>query len=206
MGHQRPSKTKTKKHSNYYPNIYYSNPNNRLLYLKRNTMSYFQKFKGLSEPLPPSPSLKQVSFVWLGAFLAAATVGFLAHFTKQPLVLGSFGASIFVLFILPDTPFAQPRNVIGGHFISTLVGLVFLHLISPDWWSMALSLATALSLMQLLNVQHPPAGSNPFIVFLVGANWEFLFMPTLLGAILLVLVALLYNNISKDRSFPKYWM
>lgn len=169
-------------------------------------MSYFQKFKGLSAPLPPAPSLNQIGFVWLGAFLAAAVVGFLAYVTKQPLVLGSFGASIFVLFILPDTPFAQPRNVIGGHFVSTLVGLIFLHFIGPDWWSMALSLATALSLMQLLNVPHPPAGSNPFIVFLVGANWEFLFTPTLIGAILLVVVALFYNNLSKERSYPKYWL
>lgn len=169
-------------------------------------MSYFQKFKGVSEPLPPAPSLKQIGFVWLGAFLAATIVGFLAYYTKQPLVLGSFGASIFVLFILPDSPFAQPRNVIGGHFVSTLVGLVFLHYISPDWWSMALSLATALSLMQLLKVPHPPAGSNPFIVFLVGANWEFLFTPTLIGASLLVLVALFYNNLSKERSYPKYWI
>jgi CBS-domain-containing membrane protein len=169
-------------------------------------MSYFQKFKGLSAPLPPTPSLNQIGFVWLGAFLAAAVIGFLAYYTKQPFVLGSFGASIFVLFILPDTPFAQPRNVIGGHFISTLVGLVFLHFVSPDWWSMALALATALSLMQLLKVSHPPAGSNPFIVFLVGANWEFLFTPTLIGAILLVVVALLYNNLSKERSYPKYWL
>ncbi len=70
---------------------------------------------------------------------------------------------------------------------------------------MALSLATALSLMQILNVPHPPAGSNPFIVFLVGANWEFLLTPTLLGAILLVVVALFYNNLSKDISYPTYW-
>lgn len=169
-------------------------------------MSYFQKFKGLSAPLPPSPPLKQVGFIWLGAFSAAGVVGFLAFYAKQPLVLGSFGASIFVLFILPDTPFAQPRNVIGGHFVSTLAGLVFLHFVSPDWWSMALALATALSVMQLLRVPHPPAGSNPFIVFLVGANWEFLLTPTLIGAILLVLVALFYNNISKERSYPKYWL
>lgn len=169
-------------------------------------MSYFRKFKGLSEPLPSSPSLSQVGFVWLGAFLAAAVIASLAYFTKQPLVLGSFGASIFVLFILPDTPFAQPRNVVGGHFISTLVGLVFLHLVSPEWWSMALSLATALSLMQLLRVPHPPAGSNPFIVFLVSANWDFLLTPTLLGAALLVVVALLYNNLSLQRSYPRYWL
>ena len=169
-------------------------------------MPYFQKFKGQSAQLPPSPPLSQISFIWVGAFIAASVICFLAYYTKQPLVLGSFGASIFVLFILSDTPFAQPRNVIGGHFVSTLVGLVFLHFVSPDWWSMALSLATALSLMQILKVPHPPAGSNPFIVFLVGADWEFLFIPTLIGAILLVVVALFYNNLSKDRSYPKYWL
>jgi len=169
-------------------------------------MSYFNKFKGQSAPLAATPPLKQIGFVWLGAFLAASVVGFLAYVTKQPLVLGSFGASIFVLFILPDTPFAQPRNVVGGHFISALVGLIFLHFVSADWWSMALALATALSLMQLLKVSHPPAGSNPFIVFLVGADWEFLFIPTLIGAILLVLVALFYNNLSKERHYPQYWL
>lgn len=168
-------------------------------------MKYFKKFSGQGAAVPAMPALKQVSFIWFGAFLAALIIGFLAYYTKQPLVLGSFGASIFVLFILPETPFAQPRNVIGGHFISTLTGLVFYHFVSPEWWSMALSLATALSLMQILKVPHPPAGSNPFIVFLVAANWSFLFIPTLLGSILLVTVALFYNNLSNERHYPKYW-
>ena len=169
-------------------------------------MSYFRKFLGQGGSVPAKASLKQIGFVWLGSFLAAAIIGFLAFYTKQPLILGSFGASIFILFVVPDAPFAQPRNVIGGHFLSTLVGLLFFHFVSPEWWSMALSLATALSLMQFLNLAHPPAGSNPFIVFLVGANWEFLFIPTLIGAILLVLVALFYNNLSKERRYPKYWI
>lgn len=168
-------------------------------------MSYFRKFKGQSASLPPTPKLKDIGFIWLGGFIAAACLGFLAYFTKQPLVLGSFGASLFVVFILPDTPFAQPRNVIGGHFVSTLVGLIFFHLVGPEWWSMALSLATALSLMQLLNVPHPPAGSNPFIVFLIGANWSFLIVPTLIGSIILVIIALFYNNLAKERHYPKYW-
>lgn len=169
-------------------------------------VSYFKKFLGQKAGLPPRASFKQISFVWLGGFLAAAVIGLLAAVTNQPLILGSFGASIFVLFILPDTPFAQPRNVIGGHFISTLVGLIFFHFIGAEWWSMALSLATALSLMQVLNVAHPPAGSNPIIVFLVAAQWPFLFIPTLIGAILLVIVALLYNNLSAERHYPKYWV
>lgn len=168
-------------------------------------MSYLSKFKGLSASMPPSPSFKEIGFIWFGALIAAGIVGFLADYTGYLLILGSFGASIFVLFILPDTPFAQPRNVIGGHFISTLTGLTFFHFIGPEWWSMALSLAVALSLMQLLRVPHPPAGSNPFIVFLAAPTWDFLWMPTLIGAILLVVVALFYNNISSDRSYPKYW-
>ncbi|MCW8930536.1 MAG: HPP family protein [Gammaproteobacteria bacterium] len=168
-------------------------------------MSYIKKFMGQSAPLPSRANFTDISFVWLGAFLAAAIISALAFYSKQPLILGSFGASIFVLFILPDTPFAQPRNVIGGHLISTLSGLVFFHMVSPEWWSMALALATALSLMQLLRVSHPPAGSNPFIVFLVAANWDFLIMPTLIGALLLILVALFYNNLSSQRHYPKYW-
>ncbi len=168
-------------------------------------MSYLSKLKGLSAIVPPAPPFKQVFFIWFGALICSGIIGFLADFTGNPLILGSFGASIFVLFVLPDTPFAQPRNVIGGHFIGTFAGLFFLYFFGPDWWSMALALATAVSLMQLFRVSHPPAGSNPFIVFLSTPAWDFLWMPTVLGAVLLVLVALFYNNISSDRSYPKYW-
>lgn len=171
----------------------------------KHIVHYLSKFKGSAESLPPRPSIKKVAFIGLGGFLAASLIGFLAYTTEQPLIMGSFGASIFVLFVLPESPLAQPRNVIGGHFVSTLIGLLFLHLVSPEWWSMALSLATALTLMQVLQVPHPPAGSNPFIVFLGGVHWEFLFIPTLLGAVLLVLVSLFYNNLSKDIRYPKYW-
>ena len=73
------------------------------------------------------------------------------------------------------------------------------------WWSMAIALAVAIALMQILRISHPPAGSNPFIVFLLGANWDYLWMPTLIGSVLIVLVALFYNNISEVRSYPKYW-
>ena len=168
-------------------------------------MSYLTKLKGSPAAIPPSPSMKEIIFIAIGAFLAASVIGFLAYYTKLPIIMGSFGASIFVLFVLPDSPFAQPRNVIIGHFITTLIGLIFYNLVSSDWWSMALALAFAIAAMQLLRVPHPPAGSNPFIVFLLGANWDYLWMPTVIGAILIVVVALIYNNISKDRSYPKYW-
>lgn len=168
-------------------------------------MVYLSKFKGLGVSLPPMQPFKQVVFNGLGGLSAATILAYLAYISHQPLILGSFGASIFILFVLPDSPFAQPRNVIGGHFISTLSGLVFLHFIGPAWWSMALALAVALMLMQILRIPHPPAGSNPFIVFLSNSSWSFLFIPTLVGAILLVIVSLFFNNLASERSYPKYW-
>ena len=168
-------------------------------------MTYLTKLKGSPAPIPPRPSFKELGFITIGAFLAACVIGYLAYFTKQPIIMGSFGASIFVLFVLPDSPFAQPRNVILGHFVTTLIGLIFYHFVSSDWWSMALALAFAIAVMQYLRISHPPAGSNPFIVFLLGAQWEYLWMPTMIGSILIVLVALFYNNLSADRSYPKYW-
>ena len=82
-------------------------------------MDYLSKFRGLSKPIQPRPSLKKICFIWLGAFIAISLIGLLANITNQPLIMGSFGASCFILFIVPDSPFAQPRNVIGGHLIST---------------------------------------------------------------------------------------
>ena len=81
--------------------------------------------KVLQHQFHPRPSFKDIGFISLGAFFAACVIGYLAYYTNEPIIMGSFGASIFVLFVLPDSPFAQPRNVIFGHFVTTLIGLTF---------------------------------------------------------------------------------
>ena len=116
-----------------------------------------------------------------------------------------YASSIFVLFVVPESPFAQPRNVIAAHCLTTFIGLGFYHWISPDWWSMAIALTVAITLIQFFRVPHPPAGSNPVIIFLSAPGWEFLLMPALTGAVILVAVAAVYNNLSSHRSYPKYW-
>lgn len=129
----------------------------------------------------------------LGAFVALATVGALAATTHGAWVIGSFGASCVLLFGFPDVPFSRVRNVIGGHLLSSAVGLLFLHLLGPSWWAMALAGACAAMLMMATDTVHPPAGSNPVIIFLSQPGWDFLVMPTLAGACVLVLVSRLYR-------------
>ena len=60
-------------------------------------------------------------------------------------------------------------------------------------------------LMMRAGVMHPPAGSNPLIVMLLQPGWLFAFTPTLIGALLLVLLGLLLINLQKDKHYPKHW-
>lgn len=155
--------------------------------------------------LPARAKGTHIALSWLGGFLAIGVVGLLAAVSHSPLVLGSFGASCVLVFGFPDSPFSQPRNVIAGHVISSLVGLLFLNFLGNEWWSMALAAASAIAAMQLTRTVHPPAGSNPVIVMLTQPAWQFLLTPTLIGALLLVLVAVIFNNLPKGRRYPLYW-
>ena len=163
--------------------------------------------KKLFQPYETCPTRlpwRGIALAWLGAALATAAFAS-AHFSlHKTLILGSFGASCLLVFAYPQSPFAQPRNVIGGHFIATLTGLVFLAVFGVSWWAMALAVGTAIALMLLARMPHPPAGSNPLIVMLAGAGWDFLLTPTLAGSLILVAVALIYNNLG-GRRYPTYW-
>ena len=164
-----------------------------------------KKFFSSSMSLPPQPTFANVMLSGLGGFIAISVIALAADYTQAILILGSFGASCVIVFALPDTPLAQPRNVIAGHFLSSLSGLFYLNVFGQHWWALALAVATAIIVMMAFRVVHPPAGSNPVIVFLGMPGWNFLIFPTLIGACILVLVAMFYNNVVRKNKYPKYW-
>ncbi|MDA8416634.1 MAG: HPP family protein [Betaproteobacteria bacterium] len=169
-------------------------------------MNLIEKWKKGGGSCPPSPALFDILMGWLGGVLAIGAVGYLARVTEYPLVLGSFGASCVLIFGFPESPFSQPRNVIGGHVLASFTGLVFLSLFGAHWWSMSLAAGTTIAAMMITRTVHPPAGSNPLIIMLLAPTWSFMFTPTLIGAVILVLVALFFNNIPKQRTYPRYWL
>ena len=165
----------------------------------------FQKLKGDKAQLPPTPPARNIALAWLGGALAIGIIAGYAEGMTLALVLGSFGASCVLVFGYPDVPFSQPRHVIGGHFLSSLIGLVFLSTFGPHWWSVALAVGTAIAVMMWTGTVHPPAGSNPVIIYLIQPDWSFLLTPTLAGAALLVAIAAIYNNVTRPTRYPKYW-
>ena len=168
-------------------------------------MNLFEKLKGDNVKLPPKHSIRAILVAWLGGFLAISVVTLLSNTFSTSLVLGSFGASCVLIFGFPDVPFSQPRNVIGGHFLSSLIGLLCLTLFGATWWSVSIAVGTSIAVMMITRTTHPPAGSNPVIIYLLKPAWSFLLFPTLFGAIILVVIAVIYNNLANDGKYPKYW-
>jgi len=168
-------------------------------------MKILSKLSGDSASLPPRPSGKTIALAFVGGFLAIAVIALLAQSLHVALMLGSFGASCVLVFGYPDVPFSQPRNVIAGHVLSALIGLAFFHGCGPHWWSIALAVGSAIAVMMLTRTVHPPAGSIPVTIFLTQPGWSFAVFPTLAGAVTLVLVALIFHNLTRESRWPKYW-
>jgi len=160
--------------------------------------------EGASPPPRSSPAAILATAVTAAAVIAGLT--YLTSAYGVLLFLGSFAPSALIVFAYPDSPFAQPRNVVLGHLIGSACGLAGLHLLGASWWAPAVAVGVAIALMKLSRAVHPPACSNPLIVFALSqAGWSFLLFPTLAGAALIVGVALVYHNLRREARWPKYW-
>lgn len=166
---------------------------------------YFSKMKGSGKsPLKVLPKNAAIGFI--GGFIAIAILAFLTDFTAEVWIIAPFGASCVLAFGIWDSPLSQPRNIIGGHLISTFVGLCVYHVLGSGTISMALGVGLAIALMMLTRTTHPPAGANPLVVIMAGSSWSFLVTPVLIGAVMIVLVALLVNNLDNKRRYPNFWL
>lgn len=160
----------------------------------------------LKSGAPPAPSLHFTLVSFVGTVVAIAVTGWLSLMSATPWLMASFGASCVLAFGVPDSPLAQPRSILGGHLLSTLVGLLVLYTLGNHWWSCALAVGLALALMQQTRTLHAPAGANPLVVLASGATFGFLVTPVLLGSLVIVAVAWCVNNARSRGSYPKYWI
>ncbi|MCW3478137.1 HPP family protein [Neisseriaceae bacterium JH1-16] len=154
---------------------------------------------------PATPSWRFITVSTLGAIAAIGLTGWLGLRSGAPWLMAPFGASCVLVFGLPDSPLAQPRSIIGGHLIATLVGLVVLHTLGDAWWAAALAVGLALGLMQLTRTVHAPAGADPLVVLAAHAPFQFLLTPVLAGSLAIVTVAWVVNNLRSRGSYPRYW-
>jgi len=143
----------------------------------------------------------------LAGFFSAFTIGVLTVLTYKTafglFLAGTFGSSMVLLFGFPESPFAQPRNVFFGHFVTTLVGVIFVNLIPlPLYISIAIAVGTGIFFMILLDVVHPPAGGNPIMVIIGSVSYDYLFFPIITGCFIIILLAIIINKFILKKNYP----
>lgn len=164
----------------------------------------FKKMTGggaCPEPARPAAAL----LGGLGTMLAIGFAAGLSEMLDAVLMMAPFGASFFLAYALPESPLAQLRNIVFGHLISSLVGLTVLAFLGPDWPGMALAIGLAVSAMMWNGTGHAPAGADPAVVFVLQPGPAFLLTPVLSGVLLIVVVALILNNLRPGKKYPVYW-
>lgn len=132
----------------------------------------------------------------VGSGLCIGTLAFIDQMGQADyLLIAPFGATMVLVFGLPNSVLAQPKNVIFGHILTAFVGLIFVNFVPVSFWSLGLAVALGIFFMITFKVTHPPAGGNPLLIMIGGhTSWLFLAYPVAAGAVLIIIIALLYHR------------
>jgi len=141
----------------------------------------------------------------LGGAIAIGVMEWFSFAAHYPLAAIPFATSIVLVIGSPDAEPAQPRALIGGHFVTALVGLAVLKLIGPQAWAVAAAIGLSILAMYLTGTFHPPAGINPLLVVSGNLPWTFLFAPVLAGALLLTAFAYFWHHWFRRQRWPQRW-
>lgn len=154
----------------------------------------------------PRFSIIQILVTYLGSFFGIAALAYLSIASGYPVIAAPFGAAAVLVFAVPNSPLAQPRNLIFGNLIGGIISVLMVTLFGSEAWVMALSVATAIKVMQLTKTLHPPGGAVALVGVLSNASWDFIMTPVLAGSIILLFCTFAFNNIMPERSYPKHWL
>jgi len=177
--------------------------------------NYLGKFLG-GKRAPPAAPFHEIFWSAIGAFFGILAVYEIGHLGRYELgdalfLVGSFGASAVLIYGIPKSPFAQPRNLVLGHCLSAVIGVTCAILLGAHP-ALAASMAVSLALvfMHLTRSLHPPGGATALIA-VIGSehihqlSYWYVISPIFSGSIIMLLVALLVNNLSPYRRYPEYW-
>ncbi|MBN4061221.1 HPP family protein [bacterium AH-315-I18] len=180
--------------------------------------NYFRRMK-VTGQCPPRKPVKKIVWSWIGAFLGIYLVGALGQYLNllsidNLFVIGSFGATAVLLYGAPLAEFSQPRNLVGGHVVSAVIGVtVFVLMEKNPILASAMAVSLAIVGMHFTRTLHPPGGATALIAVIGGdkvhlLGYQYVLCPVLAGALVMLVVALLVNNLSTNpkRQYPVYWL
>jgi CBS domain-containing membrane protein len=152
-------------------------------------------------------------WTFIGSFTGISLIGLLnsmfLELHDNLFLIGSFGASSVLIYGVINSPLAQPRNLIGGHILSAMIGVTISKFIPfAIWFNAGLAVSLSIVVMQITKTLHPPGGATALIA-VIGSRpikdlgYFYILSPITSGILILLVVALVVNNITSKRSYPK---
>ena len=144
---------------------------------------------------------------FIAGFFSTITIGVLTLLTYKTtygvFLIASFGSSMVLLYGYPESPFAQPKNIFFGHFLTAIIGLFFLYLIPlPIYFLLPLAVGVGVGTMILFNVTHPPAGGNPIIVIMGSVSLDYIINPIIIGSFIILIFGVVLNRLILKKKYP----
>ena len=140
---------------------------------------------------------------------AAIVIGILAFLTLETSagiwLIFSFGATVFLAFVLFNLETAQPKNIFFGHLVSIIVGIVVNETMGLSFYSLALAVGVSVILMVYLKIMHPPAASNPLVAISMDLSFDYILFTVVAGSIIIILSSIVINRYILKRNYPKKW-
>ena len=175
---------------------------------------YLQSFTDLARLLGVARSTvgaREAIASGLGGCIAIGTVVYVcSHFVgveSAALLVASMGASAVLLFALPHGPLSQPWAVLGGHVLSAVIGVSCARAFADPALAAALAVGTAIGAMQVLRCVHPPGGATALSAVVGGPGvhalgMKYVLTPVLLNAVVIVVVAVIFNGLLAGKRYP----
>lgn len=158
-------------------------------------------------PAPLTAGWREIWLGCLGAGLGVLGTEWLSHQalgSHNLWFVAPIGASALLLFALPASPLAQPWPFLGGNLVAALVGVGCASWLGPSGVAAGLALALSIVFMHALRCLHPPSGAIALTAVLGGPavtqlGLRFVLWPVAVNSVLLLLLALLFNNLLRRR-------
>ena len=165
-------------------------------------LKHYSFYLGGDQPhVPWVERLRSVFGALLGLMLVLTIAKFLGELSGlDEWLMASLGASALLVFVLPQSPMAQPWAVIAGNTLSALVGISIIHLVNEPLLAMPLAASLSILGMFILRCLHPPAAAVAMIAVLGHVmHYRYAFFPVMVDSILLIVVGAVYSNLTGKR-------
>ncbi len=101
-------------------------------------------------------------------------------------VISAMGATAFIVFAMPNAVSANSKNVIGGHLVGLILGMIFFFIDIPYFYEFPLVVGVAIFVMAALDVEHPPAVGTALAVLINEVSTDVLLIIIATAVILSV--------------------